>query len=135
MVATAKNRSRESTPVPVEFPYFESEEEEREFWSSHDTSPYWHLMQEVTDAPPPGMIERPAGSTSSARKRPRAGETAEITVRVSAQLADVLNGFARQRNLTLDALLANWLGDRIREERRRLHGDLDLPEDAERPFQ
>jgi hypothetical protein len=135
MAATAKNRSPVSSPAPLEYPHFASEEEAREFWSSHDTSPYWHLMEDVTDAPPPGMIERPAGAKSQARKRPRPGEIAEITVRVSAQLADVLKGFAHQRNLSLDALLAEWLGDRIKEERRRLHGDLDLPEDAERPFQ
>ena len=132
MAATAKTRMPGPSVEPTEYPHFETDEEARRFWSSHSTAPYWHLMEDVSYIPPSDLIERPFGTTPQARKRPKPGETAEITAHLSAEMVDVLSGFARQRQQSLDSLLAEWLGDRIKEERRRLHGDLDLPEDADR---
>jgi hypothetical protein len=134
MAATAKTKTPEPTVEPLEYPEFETEEDARQFWSSHSTAPYWHLMEEVTEASPPGPVERPTGPRPYPYSRPKPGETTEIAVRLPAELVDVIQARARRRAISLDLLLTEWLGDRIKEERRRLHGDLDLPADAERPF-
>ena len=100
-------------------PIFASFEEEAEFWMTHDSSPYWDQMEDVTDSPPPDLKRRPPGAVSTARRRPAPDATEEITVRLAADLIDVLRAKARAADIPLDTLINTWLRERLDEEFRR----------------
>jgi hypothetical protein len=102
-----------------ELPAFSSVEEEAEFWLTHDTSPYWHLMEDITDSPPPGLKRRPPGMPSTALRRPAPDATEELTVRLPADMVVMMRTKARVAGVSLDELIDRWLRDRLDEEFRR----------------
>jgi predicted DNA binding CopG/RHH family protein len=86
-------------------PRFKSEEEEREFWSSHDSLDYvdWSKAKSVT----------------LPRLKP---STATISLRLPESLLDELKVLANQRDVPYQSLLKIFLAERIEYERRRKTG-------------
>lgn len=105
---------------PPELPEFSSLEEEVEFWMTHDASPYWDQMEDVTDSPPLDLRcgTGRAGSRTDAQRAP-SDATEVLTVRLSAELVRVLRAKARVAGVPLDDLVAAWLAERLTAERHR----------------
>jgi hypothetical protein len=119
-------------PPATSIPTFASELEEAEFWSTHDTSLIFEDGEDVSGGPPPDVFARlDDGPRTPARRRPKPGEMSDVAVQLPAETVDVLHAVARRRAISLDSLLAEWLGDRIEEERRRRYGDLALVDERE----
>jgi CopG antitoxin of type II toxin-antitoxin system len=118
MTDTAKHAETPPGNLPTEFPTFATEEEEREFWDTHSSAPYWHLMEDVTDNPPPELRQRPEGVPSRAHKRPPTGRMDLVSLRLPAEMIDAVKAIAAERHLPYQTLLRTWIGERIDQERR-----------------
>ncbi len=90
---------------PKNLPRFKTEEEEREFWDSHDSIDYvdWSKAQAVT----------------LARLKP---STATISLRLPESLLNELKVLANQRDVPYQSLLKIYLAERVEYERRRKAG-------------
>jgi len=75
------------------------EVEAREFWSTHDSSPYWDQMEEVAEWPPTGLKRRAPDGASTAHRRPAPDATEELTVRLSAEMDVVMRAKAHRLRL------------------------------------
>ena len=64
---TARATVKEDRPL---LPEFETEEEAREFWATHDSTDYLDQTEDVTATPPPELRTGPGRAGSRARKRP-----------------------------------------------------------------
>ncbi len=82
-------------------PEFESEEQEREFWSKHDSSEYvdWSRAERVTLA----SLEP---------------STKTISVRLPASLLEELKLLANKRDVPYQSLLKLYLAERVKKELR-----------------
>ena len=101
-----RKRSPKSRQKPEKVvPRFKSEDEEREFWSSHDSLDYvdWSKAKSVT----------------LPRLKP---STATISLRLPESLLDELKVLANQRDVPYQSLLKIFLAERIEYERRRKTG-------------
>lgn len=83
-------------------PRFRSEEDEREFWATHDTTDYFDYA-EAREAVFPKL--RPS--------------TATISLRLPQGLLDDLRVLANQRDVPYQSLLKVYLAERVSEERQR----------------
>jgi predicted DNA binding CopG/RHH family protein len=81
-------------------PKFESEDEEREFWASHDSTDYFDY--------------RDAREVVFPKLRP---STATISLRLPQGLLDDLRVLANQRDVPYQSLLKVYLAERVSEER------------------
>ncbi len=124
--STSRRPSRADLPQPPHLPenatpdeFRRWEAEAREFWMTHDSSPYWDQMEDVTDSPPPNLKRRAPGARSTARRRPAPDATKELTVRLSAEVVAVMRAKARVAGIPLDELVNGWLRDRMQEEFRQ----------------
>lgn len=99
-----KGAKRSEKPVKA-VPTFRAEEDEREFWASHDSSGYadWSKAQVVrfTRLKPP---------------------TSTISLRLPESLPDELMIQANQRDVPYPSLLKIYLAERVEHERRRKAG-------------
>jgi predicted DNA binding CopG/RHH family protein len=90
-------------PVPKlkKIPEFESEEQEREFWSEHDSSEYvdWSEAERVT----------------LANLKP---STKTISVRLPESLLEELKLLANKRDVPYQSLLKLYLAERVKKELR-----------------
>lgn len=118
MTSTAEKLAPVIDP-PMELPVFSSVEEEAEFWMTHDLSPYWDLMEDVTDSPPPELARGRGRAGSTARRRPAPDATEELTVRLSAEVVEVMRAKASVAGIPFDDLVNGWLRDRMLEEFRQ----------------
>jgi predicted DNA binding CopG/RHH family protein len=82
-------------------PRFENEEQEQEFWASHDSIEYvdWSKAQQVTFG----------------RLKP---STQTISVRLPASLLEDLKRLANKRDVPYQSLLKIFLAERIAQEQR-----------------
>jgi predicted DNA binding CopG/RHH family protein len=85
-----------------EIPQFQSEEEEREFWQTHDTTEYmdWSEAEEVTF---PNL--KPT--------------TRKISIRLPESMIDDLKVLANKRDVPYQSLLKIFLYERIESEMRQ----------------
>jgi len=99
-----KAPKRREKPEKV-VPRFESEEEEREFWSTQDSSDYidWSKAEPVV----------------LPRLKP---STATISLRLPESLLNELKVLANQRDVPYQSLLKIFLAERVEYERRRKAG-------------
>jgi predicted DNA binding CopG/RHH family protein len=85
-----------------QIPKFRSEEDEREFWASHDSTEYIDWRQ----------AER--------RKLPKLKPTLRtISLRLPAAMIEDLKVLANQRDVPYQSLLKLFLSERVAQERRR----------------
>jgi len=88
-------------PKLKKIPEFESEEQEREFWSEHDSSEYvdWSQAERVT----------------LANLKP---STKTISVRLPESLLEELKLLANKRDVPYQSLLKLYLAERVKKELR-----------------
>ncbi len=106
------------TTYPERIPEFETEDEMREFWATHEFTPYFDQMEDVTLTPPPDLkqVEFPVGSRS--RRRPPAGRMDLVWLRLPVEMIDAVKEIAARRHLPYQTLIRSWIGERATEERR-----------------
>jgi hypothetical protein len=105
---------------PPRIPRFASEEEAREFFGTHDTSPYVDQMEDVTDNPPATLGTGPGREGSKARKRPPEGRMDLVSLRMPGEMIENVKKVAAQRHLPYQTLMRSWIGERLDEELRAL---------------
>ena len=100
-----RKKSPKRSRKPEVVPRFKTEDEEREFWDSHDSSDFvdWSKAQSVT----------------LARLKP---STATISLRLPESLLNELKVLANQRDVPYQSLLKVYLAERVEYERRRKAG-------------
>jgi predicted DNA binding CopG/RHH family protein len=91
-----------SETVRKTLPRFRSEEEERAFWATHDSTDYFDYSG--------------AREVTFPKLRP---STATISLRLPQGLLDDLRVLANQRDVPYQSLLKVYLAERVAEERRR----------------
>lgn len=106
---------------PERIPEFESEDEAREFWATHDSSPYFDQMEDVTATPPPELKNGGPRSRTNARRRPPAGRMDLVSLRLPVEMIDAVKEIAARRHLPYQTLIRSWIGERATEERRLLN--------------
>ncbi len=91
--------------MPKQIPEFDSEQEEREFWSSHDSADYvdWAGAQRV-------VLPNLKATTRS------------ISVRLPEHLIDSLKSLANKRDVPYQSLLKMFLSERVERELRAQSG-------------
>ena len=82
-------------------PQFESEDEIREFWASHDSTEYFEEMEELSE---PITMTQPRQS---------------ITVQLEAEAIERLKELAARQGITYQTLIQAWVMDRLQEEERQ----------------
>jgi predicted DNA binding CopG/RHH family protein len=83
-------------------PEFQSEEEEREFWSNHDSTEFMDWR------------------TAERRKFPKLKPTLRtISLRLPVSMIEDLKVLANKRDVPYQSLLKVFLADRLEKERRR----------------
>jgi len=92
-----KARARQQKPIPS----FRSEQEEREFWETHDTTDYVDWSQ--------GQLVRFPNLKPS---------TTTISLRLPAPLLADLKALANKRDVPYQSLLKVFVAERIAEEQR-----------------
>jgi predicted DNA binding CopG/RHH family protein len=97
-------RAKRSRPEK-EIPRFRNEDEEREFWATHDSTDYvdWRAAKPV-------LLARLKPSTET------------ISLRLPESLLNELRVLANQRDVPYQSLLKIFLAERIQMERRRKAG-------------
>lgn len=117
------------SPTDEEFRRWEIEA--RAFWSTHDSAPYWDLMEDVTDAPPLGLAVGPGREGSRARQRPPAEQVELLSVELPRWLIYAVAQRAEARLTSVDNLLRLWLAERLSKEgpgaAARARVDVDRP--------
>ena len=100
-----EKRARRSRRPDKVIPRFKPEDEEREFWATHDSSEYvdWSGAETVT----------------LARLKP---STETISLRLPESLLNELKILANQRDVPYQSLLKIFLAERVETERRRKVG-------------
>jgi predicted DNA binding CopG/RHH family protein len=101
-----KARARQRKPIPS----FRSEEEERAFWESHDTTDYVDWSQ--------GRIVRLPNLRPS---------TTTISLRLPAPLLADLKALANKRDVPYQSLLKVFVAERVAEEQRLPNQRLQRP--------
>ncbi|MBM3942430.1 MAG: hypothetical protein FJ316_05810 [SAR202 cluster bacterium] len=88
-------------PTLKEMPEFTSEDDEREFWSTHDSTDYiyWSTAQRV-------VLSRLKPSTRT------------ISIRLPASLLEELKLLANKRDVPYQSLLKIFLAERVEQELR-----------------
>ena len=107
------DRPNPSPPLPTA----STEEEIREFWDTHDSSPYWDQMEDVTDSPPPELAIGPGREGSKARRRPPEERLDNLVLVIPRRMIDALEQLATERVTSVDALLESWIAERLAQER------------------
>ncbi len=92
------------TKKPSRIPTFKTEDEEREFWATHDATEYFDETEEVTE---------PLVYTGSPRKSVR--QTVEVPLEPACVRR--LNHIAKARGLRVEDLLSLWVAERLAHER------------------
>jgi predicted DNA binding CopG/RHH family protein len=92
---------RQPKKVRKTLPRFRSENEEREFWATHDSTNYFDYSD--------------AREVIFPKLRP---STATISLRLPQGLLDDLRVLANQRDVPYQSLLKVYLAERVAEERR-----------------
>ena len=82
-----------------EVPEFKSEDEEREFWSTHDTADYFDLSQ--------------AKKAIFPNLKPT---TRSISIRLNESLIQELKVLANKKNIPYQSLIKIYLSEKVKEE-------------------
>lgn len=105
---------------PKELPEFQTEEELREFWDTHDASYYFDQFEDVTDSPPPQLLHRDPSEPSTARRRPDAAPMELISLRFPTEMIESIRAIAKRRHLPYQTMVRSWVAERMEQELRLL---------------
>lgn len=81
-------------------PKFKNEDEEAEFWATHDTTDYFDIKKAVINPSFPNLKM----------------STKTITIRVSQSLLDSLKMIANKKDVPYQSLVKIFLDEKVREE-------------------
>lgn len=81
-------------------PKFKNEDEERDFWATHDTTEYFDWTHAIVNPRFPNL--KPSTKT--------------ITIRMPASLIDEIKILANKKDVPYQSLLKVFLAEKIREE-------------------
>ena len=81
-------------------PKFKNEEEEANFWDTHDTTQYFDWSKAIVNPVFPNLKM----------------STKTITLRVTASLLDSLKSIANKKDVPYQSLMKVWLDEKIKEE-------------------
>jgi predicted DNA binding CopG/RHH family protein len=95
------HRSKKPDKRPLRIPQFASEDEEREFWASHDVVDYFDWSKAVLAAFP--------------NLKP---STTTISIRLPDSMLLELKALANQRDVPYQSLMKVFLAERLASERR-----------------
>jgi predicted DNA binding CopG/RHH family protein len=82
-------------------PEFKSEDEEFDFWSSHDSTEFFSETEEINE---------PLEITKPKRKKQR------VTMLLDPQLKSQLQKIAEEKGIPYQTLIQMWLKERVRKE-------------------
>jgi predicted DNA binding CopG/RHH family protein len=85
-------------------PTFKNEDEEREFWATHDTTEYHDLSKAVR--------------VSFPNLKP---STVLTSIRLPAWLMNALKGIANKKDVPAQSLMKMYLSEKVEEEMRSVH--------------
>src|SRR5215216_4899108 len=108
---------------PDRIPEFAFEDEAREFWETHDSSPYWDQMEDVTDSPPASLAVGPGRQGSTARRRPGAQRMELVSLRFPTEMLERVRIVAERRHLPYQTMIRSWVAERLDEEQNALTRD------------
>ena len=111
------SKTNASEDVERSIPAFRTEEEAREFWDTHESTEYWHQMEDVTATPPAQLATGPGRAGSRARKRPAEGKMDLISLRFPTEMIEAVKEIADKRHLPYQTLMRSWIGERLEKER------------------
>ena len=80
-------------------PEFKNEDEEREFWSTHDTADYFDLTQAK-----PAVFPNLKPSTRS------------VSIRINESLFQDIKTLANKKNIPYQSLIKMYLSEKVKEE-------------------
>jgi hypothetical protein len=101
---------------PPTIPTFGSVEEERDFWDTHEITPYLSQFEDVTDSPPPDLKTRSTGPDAERSRRSGRERMELLSLRFPAEMIDGVRTIADQRHLPYQTLLRSWVGERLAQE-------------------
>jgi hypothetical protein len=118
--ATTARTKRRPLPdrnfIPVErredIPIFKNEDEEHEFWSTHDLA--GPLLQEMKPVPIEGDDELPSARSASVYRRTR-----PVSVRLDEDILRRMKALAAKKHKGYQSLLKEFLVERLYEEEKR----------------
>ena len=84
--------------MSAKLPRFETEEQVRQFWASHDSTEYFDELEELSEGVTM-LLSRPT-----------------ITLRLDEAVLERLRRLAAARNVDYHALTQTWLVERLQEE-------------------
>ncbi len=102
MSATAKTKETTTRPegYPKQAPEFAAEQEERDFWDTHDSTYYIDDTEDVTHNPPPELGRGPGREGSRARKRPDKEHIDLVQLLLHEDTIAAIRDLARRRRLS-----------------------------------
>lgn len=93
-------KSKKLKPIPR----FKNENEEREFWATHDTTEYFDTSKPI--------------EIDLSELRP---STKSVTIRLPESLLAALKNLAHKRDIPYQSLMKIFLAERVEKEYRSLH--------------
>lgn len=83
-----------------QIPKFRSEDEEADFWATHDSTGYFDISKAIINPPFPNL--KPSTKT--------------ITIRVTQSLLDSLKMIANKKDVPYQSLVKVYLNEKVKEE-------------------
>lgn len=102
---------------PDQVPEFATEQEERDFWDTHSSAPYFLDGEDVTHNPPPELGRGPGREGSRARQRPDKEHTDLVQLLLREDTIAAIRDLARQRRTSPQALMDAWITERLAQEK------------------
>ncbi len=120
MSATAKTKEIATRPegYPERVPAFATEQEEREFWDTHDSTYYLDDTEDVTHNPPPELGRGPGRAGSRARKRPDGARMDVVQLLLRDDAIAAIEDIAARRRTSPQALMSAWITAQLEHEKR-----------------
>jgi hypothetical protein len=86
-----------------QIPHFDTEDEERDFWATHDSTEFFGQTEEVSE---PIVYRGP----------PRRGSRPSVEVKLEPASLRRLSRLAKTRRVRVEDLLQRWVADRLANE-------------------
>ncbi len=118
MSATAKTKeTARPEGYPDQAPEFATEQEERDFWDTHDSTYYLDGTEDVTHNPPPELGRGPGRAGSRALKRPDKEHMDLVQLLLHDDTIAAIRDIAAQRHTSLQTLMTAWIAERVEHEK------------------